>query len=517
MEHVPENRKPAWAGRISPQIRTAGLSALIFGILAHGTALFQKLSFHDDIRFLFDVGGTVTSGRWMLHLLAWLEKIFYLDGHFSLPMYNGFLGILCIAAAACLLTDLLKLRSLGCCAALGCAMVAFPAITGLFAYVYTLHFYMFAMLAAVLAAWLLCRVNRWWAWAAAIVLGGCSVGVYQAYFPLIPAILILDDLRTALETDQPLSGFLKRVLIQLVCMAAAMGFYLLANRYFLNRFQVEMLNYMGLSEVGTATLSDYLARLGRAYREFFLPSRGTEWDMYPGRLYTFYQIMLLGDLLLAGRLLARAWKKSRIRCLLAAVLLAAFPAGVNLIFVMGEEIHGLMTYAQVLQVLLFLFLLDRNRDFRLPSLRRVLAGASALVLGLSCLLYARYANECYLKITFEQQEAISWFTTLITQIKSSEDYRADRPVLFLNGRKVTDPTVTHIPEFDSITIMPYQFTTQEFLSDYAWVSVMERWCGFTPVYSWDYELEELPEVKALPHYPDPGSIQVVQDVLIVNF
>ena len=56
--------------RKCPQFFTAMLSAYLFGLLAHGMTLFQKLSVLDDVLCLFDTGATYTSGRWFLGILT---------------------------------------------------------------------------------------------------------------------------------------------------------------------------------------------------------------------------------------------------------------------------------------------------------------------------------------------------------------------------------------------------------------------------------------------------------------
>ena len=48
--------------------RVAFLSTLIWGVLAHGMALFNKFSFHDDLENFYGVGNTYVLGRWMLGL-----------------------------------------------------------------------------------------------------------------------------------------------------------------------------------------------------------------------------------------------------------------------------------------------------------------------------------------------------------------------------------------------------------------------------------------------------------------
>ena len=46
------------------------LSTLVFGLLAHGFALFTKFAIGDEAFLLFTVGATTTSGRWFLGLLG---------------------------------------------------------------------------------------------------------------------------------------------------------------------------------------------------------------------------------------------------------------------------------------------------------------------------------------------------------------------------------------------------------------------------------------------------------------
>lgn len=500
-----------------PAERSAFLAAVICGLLAHGMALFNKLSWHDDLYYLFDVGATVSSGRWTLHLLYWLENLFYQDGHFSLPLFNGIIAIACIGAAAGLLIRLLGIRSKTLSALLGALMVSFPVMTGLFTYVFTIHYYMIAMLGMTVSGLLLCRGRRLWHRALAIPVGAAAMGIYQAFLPMTLGIILLDGIKSISEGKKSPGAFWKEKGIQALCLAGMMLLYFAANRLLQRRLGLgSEITYPGMEGMSSASPLDYLGRIGRAYREFFLPERRTDWDMYPLRVYTLYQVMLAGDVLLSLLLVIRTARKGWAEAVYLMLLLGLVPLGFNFIFVMADHVHGLMTYAQTLQFALLIWLL-KEADFRRIGMRRAASAAAAVVLGMTGALYVRLANQCYLKIQLEQQEAISFFTTLITQIKSSEDYCADRPVLFLNELEIADPTVTHIRELDSIRTLSYEFNTLEYLNQYTWARFMEIWCGFTPVYYEGPDLSGLPEVQRMPHYPDAGSVQVVGDVLVVNF
>jgi len=502
--------------KISPQMRFAFFSALICGLLAHGMALFNKLSWHDDLYYLFDVGATVSSGRWTLHLLYWLENLFFLDGHFSMPLFNGCIAIACIGAAAGLLVNLFRIRSKILSAALGCLMVTFPVITGLFTYVFTIHYYMAAMMLMVSAAYLLCRDTPWWVKIIAVFLGSAALGIYQAFLPLIPGIILLHGLMELSEGKTAPGQFWKGILLRVLCTGGMLVLYFIANKLFQIRLGLVDITYPGMEGADSLSPAGYLARIGRAYREFFLPVQRVSTDMYPLRVHTMYQLMLLGDLILSVRLLIRIAKTRRANVLPFVLFLFLIPLAGNFIFVMADQVHGLMTYGQIIQMVLFIWLTDRL-EVRPPNMRKLLSFASAAVLAVTGLLYIRLANQCYLKINFEQQEAISFFTALVTQIKSSEDYQASRPVLFVNEKEIVDPTVTHIRELDVLRTISYEFNTLEYLNNYTWSRMMEIWCGFTPIYSDRWDLTSLPEVQAMPHYPDAGSIQLVQDVLVVHF
>jgi len=107
-------------------MRAAFWGSLVFGLVSQGMGMLNKYSWHDDIFSLFRVGDTVSSGRWMLYVLAKLEILIFGDGHFSLPLMNGFFSLLCIGASAALTVRLLKIQNLVFCALLGAVMAAFP-------------------------------------------------------------------------------------------------------------------------------------------------------------------------------------------------------------------------------------------------------------------------------------------------------------------------------------------------------------------------------------------------------
>lgn len=518
-------RKDLTEGRAPSRFLITLLAALGAGLLAHGMALFNTYAFHDDILFLFSTGTHVELGRWMLAVWGELEIALFGDGHYGLPLVNGLFSLLCIGGMACLLADLLEIRSRLFCGLLGAVMAVFPVVAAMFGFMYCTHYYFLAMLMTLAAAWLLCRGKRWWYMVLAVVLAGCAIGTYQACIPLLLTAILLDDIRRLAETEEDLKRFFRRVLVQAAGVACAMGVYFAMSRVFLKIYHTELLGYMGISDLGSQGLGIYLARAARAYREFFRPTRQVLYDMYPMHVHYLYLAMLLANGLLSLRLLVKTRGRNRGKAVLLLALLALMPLGCNFVFVMSEEVHGMMVYSQVFQAALLFWLLDRL-DVKTAAVQTWLPRIAAAGMLLACVMYVRYANQCYLKIEFQQQEAKSYYTSLIGRIQSAEGYRAELPVLFVNEQEIQDPTLTQMKELDFISLNTYDTTLRGYVNDHAWLYFLRRWCGYDPVlYGADAEQEEKarqdfsrrPEVQAMPHYPDDGSVQVVDGVVVVCF
>ncbi len=461
-------------------------------------------------------GSTIESGRWMLYVLAEIERFFFGNGYFSLPLANGMFALVCIGVTAGLMTVHFKIRSLILSALLGAVMAAFPVITALFGFVFTIHYYMHAMVMLVMGSILICDEKSRWKNVLGVLICGCAIGVYQAFVPVMLMILMMDLMRKLIQREEKAGYFLREALRMLLCAVAVMAVYFAGSRYFLWSRNVQLDDYLGISSVSSTPLGIYLAGAGTAYREYFHPSRFVTWDMYPMSALNLYRLMMILDAVMGTAFFVRVWKKSRLRALMLLLVLSLVPLGCNFAFVMSEQVHSLMVYGQVMQMVLMVCLAEwtENEKRRYPDFFR--KGAAILLL-LIYSMYCRYDNQCYLKITLQQQEAISWNTTLVTRIESAEGFRDVLPVAFVNRENMEDHNLYNLDEMGFLSLATYDANTQEFLNDWAWKAFLERWCGFAPEFADVETVETWPEVQKMPTYPDDGSIQVIHDVVVVKF
>ena len=496
-------------------VQAAFFAALLWGLTAQGMGLLNKYSSNDDIFQLFGTGSTITSGRWMLFVLEQAENLLW-GGHCSLPLFNGFLSLVFIGASAGLIASLLQIHRPLPGALLGAVMASFPTVTSIFSFMFTAHFYFLALFMITACAYLVCTGTSWKARVSGIVLGACAVGIYQAFLPVLPTVILLSGLRELSAGETKPSFLFRKLVLQAAAVVFVLLLYFAGSRFFLWKYGMQLDSYMGINQSGTTSPLVYLQRAGKAYLEFFRPTRSVSWDMYPHRAHLLYLLMLCANGVMAALLVFQTGQKNRGSAALMLLLLLLFPLGCNLIFVMSETVHGLMVYGQVLQAALLILLTDWLA-FSLPVSKRMVSGAVALLLTGMCVVYARYDNQCYLKADFQKQEAISWNTALVAQIKSTEGYRDELPVAWVNRYSAEDRSLYRILELDELHLSGYESSLQEYINNFAWEKFLACWCGFSPDTVDPEAVAHLPEVEQMPSYPEDGSVRVLDGIVVVKF
>ena len=141
-------------GKLKREWKTAFVSAFVLGLLIHMPILVSDIPNHDGLASMYFDQNMITSGRWFLTIACGISS------YFTIPWLIGLLGLFYLALTAVALTELLDIHDGFVILLTGGLLVAFPALSSTFAYVFTLDGYMMAMLLAVLAVLLTGR-NRY--------------------------------------------------------------------------------------------------------------------------------------------------------------------------------------------------------------------------------------------------------------------------------------------------------------------------------------------------------------------
>lgn len=500
---------------------TCMLSTLAFGLLAHGFALFTKLAIGDEAFLLFTVGATTGSGRWFLGLLGSAVQFFFGSPNFSLPLWGGLLTLVCTGLCSCALVSWLGLAKKRSWILVSGILTVFPVMSGLFFYCFTAPYYMLGLLLVLLGGRLLCTRRRAGAFLGSVCLVCLGLSIYQAFLPLFLSLLLVFFLKERFQEPRgTLPGLLKDIgWYCLGCLFIA-AFYLLSVRLSIRLSGTELTDYKGISSMGSASIPEYLHRIKLAIYLFFFPARADRYAfLFPYRLLSCYWLTLIGIGLLSLAPILRLFRQSPITGIAGLLALAFFPLAVNFIYLLcaQADVYNLMLFGLMAPF----FLLVCLTDWALPAgngkTALVLRKAAVVLLAVFCLFCIRTDNAVYARGHYMQERAKSYFTTMIAQIKSTPGYTGATPVAFVGDiYSYTDPTFRGIEGFGALSMAPLPYDSSPFSIGHSWKDFLNLWCGFSPPFANPEAFESLPEVQAMPAYPDSGSIRMVNGVVVVK-
>ena len=501
-------------------IRVCMVSTLLWGVLAHGVALVTKLSMADEAHYLFSVGATATSGRWFLGLLGAAVQWIFGSPNFSLPLWSGLITLFLAGLCGCVLIRWMGWQHRWSWILSSGLLTVFPLMSGLFFYSFTAPYYMFGLLLVLCGGGLLSRRRSAAALVGALVLVCLGLSIYQAFLPLFLSLLLISFLQTLSDREQwSLSALFKEMAWYLLGCGAIALLYLLTVKLSIRLVGEGLSDYKGISTMGSASLGQYLQRIKLAVYLFLFPARSDRYAfLLPYRLLDCYYLVLGLCALLGLRQIVRFFRQCPAKAIAALLIFACFPLAVNFIYVVcaQEDVYNLMLFGQMAPFLLLLSLAEGLSN-SLGSLLSLVRKVSLGLLLVFCLFCVRVDNAVYARGQLIQTRSISYFTTLVSAIKSTPGYTGSTPVAFVGDTSYAmDPTFRGIEGFGALSMAPLPYDASPFSIGYSWQDFLTLWCGFTPPYADGSDFADLPEVQAMPGYPDDGSVRMVAGTVVVK-
>lgn len=136
----------------------------------------------------------------------------------------------------------------------------------------------------------------------------------------------------------------------------------------------------------------------------------------------------------------------------------------------------------------------------------------ATVLGVFS--YCHFANGQYISMQLSLEQASSYYTTMITKIKSMEGYHEDLKVVF-SGVDIVDKTLYHNEIMNTFSMSG----RDDALADaYSKQNFILYYCGFDAEIADEDILSEQSKtvLESMPTYPNEGSIQILGKAVVVK-
>ena len=507
------------------RFRLIMISTFLWGFAAHGMAMLNKYSYHDDVPWFNGVGETYGLGRWSLGLSGKISEYFYCSRNYSLPLFNGILTILSVALIVYILCRRLDIKNRVLLVALSGVMVCFPAVTNIFGYSFTAPFYYFAALIGIIGALLYYTYDNIPSFIACSLLMAFSVGMYQSNIAINLSVMLLFMFQKIYESDTNWKDYVILALKNAALSAAFMAEYFIFNMAALKITGQGMYDYKGVSSFGATDVTGYVQRVISAYKRFLKPAdhinyNGVSANMFPWNLKYLHMLLVVICFVLLVIILKKIGSLRRIIQLL--VLAAVSPLFSYFLYVMVEQdhAHGGMAFGEAFMFVFAAYLIEqvsgnREKDTATGRTLSCLAGAAVTVMIIMGVMFTRFANVCYLKADLMQAEAINYYNTLITRIRMTEGYTRETPVAYIGPREKNDDDFSGNRLFDPIYLPPYQGNS--IINDFSWEETMNMWCSFSRVEADESDIADWDTISLMPCYPDNGSVKMVDGILVVKF
>ncbi len=490
----------AWPDTLPVRLRACRLpfcSALIAGLLAHGFAFSNKLLNADELSSLFGKGMTVASGRWGLELSK------YLIPNVSTPWIFGLLSLLLLSLSACLIVGIFRIRSPLLAAVLSALITVFPAETATFSFMFTAPSYALAFFLAVAAVWASQREDLK-GWLGALVLLLLAISIYQAYIAIAAGFFVLLMLQKLLQGEGSAKEVfffgLKRFALLVCTLLLYLPSIYIALHFYGGRFE----NY-GVEQQRSLlfrALVAYSAFLHTFTRGYFGYVRGAF-----SQLLHALALGLTGFVCVRWLIRCRDWGKR----LLFLLCLFLFPLSLYCIYLIAETgiIHAMVLYSFITVYVFALVAAEQLQGKAAPLLRQLLAMILALVAAGNIF----YANAFYLKLHLRYENSYALYTGVAAQVRQTPGFDESTKLALL-GR--AESGVYEIPELKELGLIG---AADDLTNAYTREYFLRRYVGFDVPFADEaeqYALSQDPRVREMPVYPAYGSVQMIDDYLVIR-
>lgn len=476
----------------------------IFGAIAYLYLFLNNINNNDMIACIpYGYGSGLSSGRWMLHILNILwDKLW---GSYSVPLFHGLLSLLILAFTCVVLVRAFEIQSKWSAFALSAITVTAAPIGSIFFFLFTSHFYMLALLLMALSIYIL-RKKCVWAFVLAVCFAACSLGIYQAYFPFFAVALMLQLLSQTLKKEQSFKQWLLCAGKSAAALVLSYLLYYLILQVLLRVFSQQISDYQGLNSMGSIDLS----AITQAYYHYF----GIFTHNYVGFSATgIVRIVILLLLLLSVAGVAVLWKtsKHKLQPLFATLIFLLLPLAANAFLMIASQST---IYTRMTMGLVALFYFPMILWSKLANMKRMQLFVCLLLL-LCSLNYAWQSNGNYMWVSYANEKASNYFTTLFTRAKMLDGYHESMEIVFI-GSEIDDESYR-----DNWYGTPFLYGGRTGavgqINQYSKDSLIRNYLGYEYRQITPTEEETFADIIAqMDSYPNDGSLRIIEDMVFVK-
>lgn len=508
-----------WLEKEKKDILICIAATFILGLAAHAFAFFGTSFSHDSLNAFYATG---TELNWKIELGRFIVPLYYVlfRGRFALPWVIGFLSLSFVSISVYLIKKMFGIKSVAVTAIIAGIMttnLALIAQTG--TYIYELDFNMLALMCAVGAAFLWKKQFNIGGLIGAVILLFTAMGIYQSYVTVTIGLIMAESIYSLLENER-IKRVIMRALAGVGVTAAAFGLYLGGSKL---ACRIAGVALRDRTTITIGSLSHYKEMIRQAYLSFFEILKNKELYGISNTVILYVAIGLIVYIFLYIVFFDKTVKIEN--KVLAGLTLALLPLGMNSIYIIiHTSLHDLMSYGVWMFFVFFIVFVYKfaGNIFKKDSLNSIIIGLSTLIVAVLIWENIILANTLYLKKDTEAKATLSVMTRVVSEMESFEGYEMGiTPIAFVGVHNpykgsegferyynITGAEKDNAIHSDGAT---YFYNPYKAYFNYV-LNYPVNFCSDSEI----SELKNNPAVKEMPSFPEKGSIQYIDGVMVIK-
>lgn len=500
-------------------LKYAFLSSCLSGLIAYLYFMANNLDNYDNVAnkpFGFGVG--LPLGRWFLSVIGNIvEKIWF----FNSSYFNCILAVIILSFSNVLLVYILEIKNKLTCILICAVTMVFPSIAATMLFSFTVQYYMFAVLLGMAGIYFIKKISITKHISVKILLFmlsgcfyACSLGIYQAYYPLLAAVLILCLVNDCLNVNINWKDILKKAFYYLASLVAGYIIYNFILKICLIVFNRELSDYRGVSEMGVINPFQLPGLLYKTYSSYIMLFKDDFISINPNLLVKIVIFLIYVYILITLLFLCKKCNILKFIELCVFILLLPLASNAIIIMVPNAGIGTMMSMGTISVFylpLIFFDKTDKNKDSKLKyRCRQVFS----IFMSLVVLNYIWVSNINYNALYYANKKVENYFERLYCRIESIENYNENMPVIFI-GDNITD--AAFLENWSGIGYYSENVLAYGQLNEYSRDHFILNYLGraYSEITEEQYSKYKN-EIEQMAKYPNDNSIRITDGNILVK-
>ena len=500
------------------------ITGLIVGWITHFYMLTHKLVNWDDANNMSAYGSGDYLGRWFL------KYIHPLGGVHSIPAVHGFLFILLLALSACLILEIVGIKSVTGAVLVPVVLVTFPSVASTMTFMFMAHTSGMGIFMVCLAVFLMRRYKYGSVPCGVLLI--FVLGTYQSYISLAITLMLMGMIGDLINNEKEFKEVFQEGILCVVVLGVSVVLYMWLSHVIYPNLDNE--TYGGVGNMGQIELSQVPILIARCYKrflEFFI------WKPFAFMTRTKQVanicVCLLSTVLFITLVIKKRIYKDMLRLVLLLVVCGFVPLAAAFIYFMAPEVDYsmLMLYPYALIYVLMLALLEYclrewgsalSMDIVKKYACYGITIATIAAVSLSCYTDYLLTNKAYLRTDLATQRVSSYFNRVIAYAESTEGFAAGDEITILGEFYYKDnPSSVEIDVIDAEDLRTLDGVALEngLITSGVRDNFIKLFVGYQTARLSDGEKKEIMETdayKAMSVYPSQGSVEKINGVWVVK-